>query len=163
MTNTKTFTCRHCNQLCKKNYRIKSNQHYCGDTKCQQARKNRWEKEKLKNDPLYRSKRKASKKAWYKKYPGDRYQTLYRDEHPGYVSVNREKQNLRNKKCTENMSASKIVKTDALIPESLYRSGLYEIIPYKTGMDEKVVKTDALIVEIRSCNALSDFFQSRGP
>ena len=120
MSSLSTFTCRHCKQRCKSNPRLKGTQRYCGKRCCQQARKNKWENARLEDDPLYRSGRKASKTAWYKKYPGDRYQSLYRQDHSGYVQENVRKQLLRNKKRRENVSASKIVKTDALIVEIRY-------------------------------------------
>lgn len=163
MAKTIFFKCRHCKQWCKKNYRIKGNQYYCGDRQCQQARKNLWESEKLRNDPSYRLKRKTSKKAWYKNYPGDQYQTNYREEHPDYVSDNREKQSTRNENRTKKSSASKIVKTDGLFSESLTGGGLYMIIPYESGRDKKVVKTDGLFFEIHSHNASPDFPLSRSP
>ncbi len=163
MSSLSTFICLHCKQRCKNNPRLKGTQRYCGERCCQQARKNRWEKDRLKNDPSYRSRRYALKTAWYKKYPGDRYQALYRQNHPDYVQNNVRTQLLRNKKRGENASVSKIVKTDALISETLSQKGLYVLYPYKWNESEKIVKTDALIVEIRYWEGFGNVFSARSP
>ena len=147
-----TFICCHCRRRCRKDVRIKSPQHYCGLKSCQQARKNQWERDKLKRDSTYRLKRISNKKAWYIKYPGDRYQSSYRANHPDYVSDNREKQRLRESKITQKTNNKKIVKTDALFSESLINKGLYALIPYQKTCPKKIVKTDALIVELHSIN-----------
>jgi hypothetical protein len=56
----------------------------------------------------------------------------------------------------------KIVKTDALIAESLAGRGLYEILPYRTRLDKKIVKTDALIVEIRAHSGFTKVLRHSG-
>ena len=111
-----TFKCCHCGSLSRKNVRIKS-QRYCGSKACQQARKNKWERNKLRNDLNYSEKRCSEKKAWYKNYSGHRYQSSYRANHPDYVSDNREKQRLRASKVTQMTMYEKIVKTDTIIVE----------------------------------------------
>ena len=146
-----TFICCHCRRRCQKNVRIK-NQRYCESKACQQARKNKWERDKHKSDPDYRLKRSSQKKAYYKNYPGYLYQSSYRANHPDYVSGNSEKQRFRASKATKMTTEEKIVKTDALISESLISKGLYVLIPYEKTCPEKIVKTDALIVELRSSN-----------
>ena len=147
-----TFICSHCRRRCRKDVRIKSSQRYCGSKACQQARKNQWERDKLKRDSTYHLKRSSNKKAWYSKYPGDLYQSSYRTNHPDYVSDNREKQRLRASRVTKKTNHEKIVKTDALFSESLISRGFYELIPYEKSCSKKIVKTDALIVELRSSN-----------
>jgi len=135
------------------NPRIKSHQGYCGSQLCQQARKNLWEREKLKNNPVYHDQRKSQKARWRKHRSGHQYQQQYRKTHPIYEETNRQKQHLRNKKASKiafENRFQKIVKTDALIAESLVARGLYEILPYKTRPGKKIVKTDSLIVEIRA-------------
>ena len=167
MTSQTTFICCHCGCSCKKNVRIKSHQRYCGSKACQQSRKNKWEREKLKRDSTYRQKRSSDKKAWYIKYPGHLYQSSYRVTHPDYVSDNREKQRFRASKATQKSKEEKIVKTDALSPESLVSKGFYALIPYeKTRPEtclEKIVKTDALIVELLSSQALQTILSVRSP
>lgn len=145
---SKTFRCVHCQRRYKKNPRLKGQQKYCGSKSCQQSRKNRWEREKLSKDSEYRARRRESKKRWYSRYPGDRYQNLYRDSHPDYLESNRKKQQKRNKPAAIGSGSAKIVKTDALTSESVIRRGLYVLLPYKKTDVEKIVKTDALIVQL---------------
>jgi hypothetical protein len=61
------------------------------------ARKNKWEREKLKKDPSYHKKRLDQKARWRKDHNADKYQKVYRQNHPDYVKDNREGQQLRNK------------------------------------------------------------------
>src|SRR5215469_11883126 len=140
-----TFICCHCRRRCRKNVRLKGHQRYCGSKACQQARKNECYRNRLKRDSTYRLKRCSSKKAWYGKYPGYRYQSSYRANHPDYVSANREKQRLRGSKDAKMPLDAQIVKTDALFSESPVSKGFYVLVPYKKTCPEKIVKTDALI------------------
>lgn len=193
-----TFTCLHCHIRYKSNPRLKTPQKYCNSKSCQQARKNRWEQEKLKNDSTYKAKRKAAKKKWYSTYPADQYQSTYRATHPEYCKTNREKQYKRNAKgrekaiahlpakakaiarqagqaglveantrdtvlsfglpANESGQTGKIVKTDALRPESVDTQRFYLLLPYEkpdAGLPlEKIVKTDALIVQIIATTGL---------
>ncbi len=146
---TRTFICQHCRQRVKKNPRLKEKQHYCGLPACQQARKDKWERDRLLSDPAYRDKRSEAKRNWYRGYPGDRYQHQYRQEHSDYTKSNRCNQQKRGKKITGEPSVAKIVKTDALSSKSLVPQGLYVLLPYKKTDGKKIVKTDALIVELR--------------
>jgi hypothetical protein len=155
-----TFICCHCRRRHRKNVRLKGPQRYCGSKVCQQARKNKWDRDKNRSDSTYRLKRSSSKKAWYKNYPGDHYQSSYRATHPDYVSGNREKQRLRSSKAPQKTGEEKIVKTDALFSESLIISGFYALIPYEKMYSEKIVKTDALIVELRSSNQVFQAIKS---
>ena len=132
MTLQTTFICCHCGCRCKKNVRLKSHQRYCGSKVCQQARQNKWEREKLKNDPAYRLKRSSSKKESYKNHSGHLYQSSYRANHPDYVSDNREKQRLRASKVSKKPLEEKIVKTDALIVELLSSQVLQTILPARS-------------------------------
>lgn len=155
------FYCRYCGKRTRKNPRIKNNnQNCCGSRRCQQSRKNLWEQERLKNDPIYSAKRKSQKADWRKKRPVHKYQKEYRDSHPFYAESNRKGQRLRNKNASritlENKNR-KIVKTDALTSESPIRQGLYEILPFTMRPGKKIVKTDALIVEIRAHHMFPPF------
>ncbi|HRX21766.1 MAG TPA: hypothetical protein P5273_08620 [Syntrophomonadaceae bacterium] len=107
----------------------------------------------MENNPDYHTQRKSQKRHWREHRPGHQYQQQYRQSHPLYEETNRKKQLIRNKKASQIAFESrfqKIVKTDALIDESLASRGLYEILPYKMRPGKKIVKTDALIVEIRA-------------
>ena len=154
----KYFYCSHCKQRKIKNLRIKSGQRYCGSRACQQARKNKHERERLKNDPVYYEKRKAQKANWQNKQQGA-YQKTYRENHPDYNNRNLILQRT-SYQTTKTRSISidmpKIVKTDALTSKMLIDSGLYEIRPYKTHPGKKIVKTDALIVALSIHSGLQE-------
>jgi hypothetical protein len=139
---TSTFICIHCRKRIRNYPRIK-NQQYCSSKPCQQARKNKWEKEKLKKDSAYREKRKVQKDRWRKQHKTEGYQKEYRQTHPSYKEANKEAQRKRNHQ------TMKIVKTDASILETLIGLGKYKIPGYKKGQIKKIVKTDALIAEIK--------------
>jgi len=157
---SKKFKCHHCGQQIVGNPRIKSGQKYCGAKACQQARKNAWERKKCKTDATYKAKRASSKRNWYSKYPGDKYQSEYRRSHPDYCEKNRQNQHGHKQKRSNRTSEATIVKTDTSPLESVDTQGLYALIPYKGADGKKIVKTDALIVQmvdIQSvgCNFLS--------
>ena len=143
-----TFICHHCKQRHHPNIRLREKQRYCGSTGCQQARKNEWERNKLRSDPVYRLKRRADKKRWYSNYPGDKYQSGYRKSHRLYCSENRKGQVLRNESRKITTGSPKIVKTDTLTSESVVSSGFYALFPCADASGEKIVKTDALIVQL---------------
>jgi len=150
---SKYFYCKHCGERKRKNPRLKNNQSYCGAKVCQRASRNKWERERLKNDPLYYAHRKKQKAKWRKNCPVDAYQRSYRQSHPAYDQKNCELQRYRNKEAKKRQlehPVSNIVKTDSLTPRAPVLSGLYEIYPYKTGLGEKIVKTDSLIVELKA-------------
>ncbi|MFW6224397.1 MAG: hypothetical protein ACOC4R_01925 [Bacteroidota bacterium] len=144
------FHCCCCKQRKKKNPRLKSGQRYCGSRSCQQARKNKHEHERLKNDPGYYAKLRAQKANWQDKQLGS-YHKTYRANHPDYSLGNlilQKTRYQRAKTCPVPGLEPKIVKTDPLTSEMLIESGLYEIRPYKTHPGKKIVKTDALIVAL---------------
>ena len=150
---SKYFYCKHCGQRKRKNPRLKNKQSYCGAKACQRASRNKWEREKLKKDPLYYAHRKKQKAKWRKNCPVDAYQRYYRQSHPDYDQRNRELQRSRNneaKKRQLEYPASNIVKTDSLTPGAPVLSGLYAIYSYKTVLGKKIVKTDPLIVELKA-------------
>ncbi len=147
---THYFYCFHCGEHKKKNPRIKSGQLYCGSRACQQARKNKHERDRLKNDPDYYAKRKTQKADWRTRQQGI-YQRTYRENHPDYTMRNLILQKTRyqmRKTCPVPGIDTKIVKTDTLTSGILIPSGLYEIRPYKTDPGKKIVKTDSLIVRL---------------
>ena len=58
---------------CKKPYNRnprQKKQRYCGAPACQRARKNEWQREKMKSDPKYRKDQKQANKDWLNKRPG---------------------------------------------------------------------------------------------
>jgi hypothetical protein len=52
--------------LCGETTRVK-NQRYCGSRTCQQAKKNKWQREKQQTDPDYQANKRESQKAWQKR------------------------------------------------------------------------------------------------
>jgi hypothetical protein len=54
-----TFRCACCRRILRRNSRVKKQQ-YCGAKACQQARKNRWQREKQQTDVDYRVNKKES-------------------------------------------------------------------------------------------------------
>jgi len=144
----KRIKCHHCGRLVRVNSRIKFGQHYCGSAACQRARRNLWEREKLRTDPEYREKRKLAKEKWRKSKPLHEYQRDYRSKHPGYVERNREDQRKRIKKRNESVTNQQIVKTDASNSVSLVSSGFYALYRCANASGKNIVKTDAIIVQL---------------
>lgn len=143
-----TIRCKHCGRRIFKNPRIKKGQRYCGSGACQRARKNTWEREKIKKDEHYHVHRQETKRRSQKQRQGYLQQRDYRETHPEYVKTNRENQVKRHENTKIIVSGSPIVKTDALITEWLIPIGFYELIPCRTDASGKIVKTDALIVQL---------------
>jgi len=160
----KYFYCHHCGKKKRKNPRLKNKQSYCGSKACQQARKNKWEREKKKKDPAFYERRKAQKHHWREMRPDDVYQRPYRKKHPDYEKTNRIKQRKRNIKFTmlhTKGASTKIVKTDALSSITPVYTGLYELYPYQKDLQENIVKTDALIVELRTYKGLEEILPTK--
>lgn len=158
-----TFICQHCKSGYRKNPRIKQGQRYCGSRACQQARKNKWERDRLRTDFSYRTRRQSSKSRCYKARPGDAYQRAYRSTHPDYVISNRINQCTRKVKRYESEETFQIVKTDTLTSESLVRSGFYALFPCKDASGEKIVKTDGLIVQLSGIQHNAAFLFNKSP
>ena len=138
-----SFQCQCCRRLLPLNPSI-SNQRFCNRPKCQQTRRNKWRRAKLKNDPDYRANKADAQRRWRQKNPD--YQKRYRDEHPEYVLENRRRQKQRHLKNRVSSGAdSLIVKRDAIRPENGMISGVYRLIPEDV---DKIVKRDAIIVKI---------------
>lgn len=142
-----TILCCHCNKKVQKNPRVKD-QRYCSSRPCQQARKNAWERSKLQTDPEYKDSRRQQKLSWYKKTPGDQYQSTYRLTHCDYQQTNRIKQRSRYREKEKDASVPKIVKTDASTGKMELEGTLYVLVPYSSFKGKKIVKTDTLMVKI---------------
>ena len=150
----KTILCNHCGEHKPANPRLKGNQQYCGAPECQQARKSKWQKNKMDQDSQYNSRQNAYVERWRKQRPSDKYQSQYRDKNPEYVERNRQLQRIRNKKRKKQAQLVKIVKMDALKKPS-EKLNTYVMNSYKIDSDGKIVKMDALIVQ------LADFHKDR--
>ena len=113
-----------------------ANQRYCRSADCQKARKKKWQKEKLKNDPDYKENQTAAQKAWCER--NRHYWREYRKRNPRYREQNRLQQRKRDRQ------RRMIAKMDELPAKSLVSPGRYRLVP----LYGKVAKMDELIVEI---------------
>lgn len=133
----RTFTCHHCGKVATRNPRLKK-QKYCSTKACQNARRNVTNKKKLKKSDQTRILRQSRNKRWRDKKPAHEYQNQYREDHPKYATLNRQKQKYRNKK-RKKRTPSMIVKTYALSPQPM-ADGEYMGFEVKS---KKIVKTYA--------------------
>ena len=89
------------------------NQVYCSSPKCQRARKQRWQQDKLRSDPDYRESQRDAQRAWLARNPG--YWASYR----------------ARKSPTRGVSGNPIVQHQhsgsAKLDVSLLPSGLYRL------------------------------------
>ena len=137
-----TFRCTCCRRIRRRNPRVKK-QSYCGDKRCQQARKSKWQRERQQIDPDYRTNKRESQQAWREKNPG--YWKQYRRKHPGYCKRNRQRQRIRDRNRCNNASYNDdLVKMDTLDLFLNDTTTSYFICPAESGL----VKMDALEVKI---------------
>ena len=139
----KTFRCACCKRLRPRNPRVKV-QYYCGETLCQQARKNKWQREREQSDPVYRVNKKESQRAWRNRNPT--YWKQYRKQHPEYCERNRRLQLQRDRRKTNDKVPSDIhlAKMDTLTEYMNDDTNTYFLYP----ANEHLVKKDALTVKI---------------
>lgn len=135
-----TFRCACCRRIVRRNLRVKMQQ-YCGAKACQQARKNKWQREKLQTDPDYRVNKRESQQTWQK--TNTAYWRQYRSRNPEYRKCNRHLQQARDKKRSQT-KGDDLAKKDALSQYFNDTSTTYYI--YADG--ESLAKKDALSVKI---------------
>jgi hypothetical protein len=143
-----TFNCKNCRRTCQCNPRVK-NQKYCSRKKCQQARKNEWEKKKYRTNKEYRESRLKSQKKWRENYPHKEYQKEYRSRRPDYVAqcYKDQKEHYHELREAERKALEQNnVNTDAIFTQPK-RGGLYKLIPM--GVTKNNVNTDAFIVKMQ--------------
>ena len=136
--------CACCNKLISPR---NASQLYCSDKDCQRFRKNKWQQEKLKSDPLYYESQLDAVRLWRAKSPT--YMQEYRQKNPQYITENREKQKQRRLKYAQKPflppSNPHVVKMDTT-PEKAapipIMTGTYTLIP------GNVVKMDAIMVQL---------------
>ncbi len=123
------------------------NQQYCSKKACQNARKRKWEREKLATDVTYQKNKEDSQERWLLKRPC--YWKEYREKNPDYTKRNREKQKERDQSKRASKTDASILKnlakTDASNVENHITSGVYALIPVNKN---NLAKTDALTVKI---------------
>ena len=142
--------CKHCQKLFTPCSHV-PNQEYCSAEDCQHARKRKWQKEKLANDPDYRAAQKEAQERWMKKRPG--YWKEYRKKNNRYTERNRAKQ--RERACIQRGAANPdhnhgegsgvVAKMDASSVNNTVSRGRYLLVPV---VDGEFAKMDASFVEI---------------
>jgi len=117
-------------------------QRYCRRAFCQNERRRRWRKAKLKADLDYRSNQRDSQRRWLEKHPG--YWRDYRDRHPEYVERNRVLQKARDRLKADLTAMTRtgavLAKSDACPDKSDEISVVYELLPAKAA---DLAKSDA--------------------
>ena len=116
------------------------NHQYCGEAKCQRARKRKWQREKVAKDSAYRGNQAAAQREWCSRNRD--YWKEYRRKNPAYAERNRDKQRERNRR---KRSGPEIAKMDASGQENIISPGRYRLVPLGNGV---IAKMDELIVEI---------------
>jgi len=118
-------------------------QQYCSERRCQNARRQRWRKQKLKTDPDYRADQYAAQKRWCRKNPG--YWRKYRSTHEVYCRQNRELQKGRNRERKLIGQKATIAKRYESTGENGVESGYYSLVP---AGDAMIAKRYALLVKL---------------
>ena len=136
----RTFKCSHCRRMRPRNPRVKD-QKYCGERACQNARKNKWRKEKLRTDEAYREGVRESQNQWLEKNPN------YWKQYRARPERRNESENPHAGQAQRNTShhAAPIAKSDALDSFFFEDTRKYKI---RRVTVNEMVKSDALIVEI---------------
>ncbi len=132
------FRCRHCKKLRRKQT---ADQRYCGESKCQKARKNAWRREKYAQDPDYRANQRDSTNAWLGEHGGSAsYHRAYRKRRKDPVTP---KAAFPPSPPSAAIPAS--ANSDAGSARSGFLSGVYTLIPVQS---DGGANSDALLVEI---------------
>ena len=118
------------------------NQQYCSCKKCQNARRQRWRKQKLKTDTDYRADQYAAQKRWCRKNPGCWHK--YRSSHWGCCRRNREKQTQWNRKRELISKQAPTAKRYELAGENGVEPGYYSLVP---AGDAVIAERYALLVK----------------
>ena len=126
--NQAMFWCVNCQCYRKRNPRVK-HQRYCGRRACQLARKAKWQRWKMANDPQYRANQRDCQKRWRKAHPD--YWRRYRKRHGGYNQRNLLLQKVRD----QLRRKPNLAKMDASDHVSRVKPGSYYLLPRLAKMD----------------------------
>jgi hypothetical protein len=138
------LVCLCCRQEFDRHPSVKGQQ-YCGNPVCQRARKNAWQREKLKMDKHYRENQVSAQKAWRERNP--LYWESYRKRNPESAEKNRIKQHERNLRARNAMAM--IAKMDVLDQPNIGLSRPSNLVL----VDGQVIaKMDELFSKIRMGN-----------
>ena len=121
--------CSHCGRSVRWNPRLRE-QRYCGDRRCQRARKTVWQRQKMATDADYQANQRDCQRRWRARNRD--YWHHYRSRHPGYLERNRLLQRLRNRK---HRLLEGIAKMDAFRFLSPRKAKTYYLIPQVAKMD----------------------------
>jgi len=141
------FICACCKCIRRKNPRVK-NQKYCGAKACQQARKNKWQREKLQTDHDYKADKREMQQSWLARNPD--YWRRYRAQNPIYCERNRKLQRERDKQISDARGQVRegdtghLAKMDTLNQYFNHTTTGYYIYPVESNLAKK----DALTVNI---------------
>lgn len=135
--------CANCNILFRPD-RYHPHQGCCSKASCQRARRNKWQREKLKDDTDYRANQKDLQAQWRASNPY--YWKKYRASHPAYTERNRVLQKQRRIQAVKRREQSSCVaKMDVACWQHPLKSGRYRFEPIN---GEGVAKMDVVIVEL---------------
>ena len=141
------LSCCHCN--CYFEIYRNPTQTYCSETACQNARKQKWRRQKLKDDASYQENQKSSQARWVKKNTD--YWRRYREQHPAYQEKNRQQQRERQQKIRRLVVFQAQEQSTKSV---LTRGEYYQVIPLELANNASLfatrplAKSDALLVEI---------------
>ena len=90
-----TKRCSGCGELFSPRRNV-PHQQFCAKGECQRARRARWQREKLKQDPDYRGNQAMAQRRWRDRRRD--YWRRYRQSHPEYTARNRVQQRERNRR-----------------------------------------------------------------
>lgn len=115
-------------------------QSYCADEACQRERKKLWQRDRRTTDPDYRDNQARAQEAWLARNPD--YWNRYRQRHPEYTQLNRERQRNRMRE----LRGSSAERSDAVEISASLSTGLYRL---RVIAVDRVAKMDAsYLVEI---------------
>jgi len=138
--------CKNCRRLIEISPQ-RPDQKYCNRKKCQRARKNAWQKKKLRTDKEYRQNQQDTQAIWREKNPN--YNKRYREANPEYTAKNRLAQTERNRKkrsVSNNTSIyDAIANMDVSNSKNSIKPGRYTII---SASYPEFAKMDVIIVDM---------------
>lgn len=121
-------------------------QRYCGKRRCQQARKNKWQRQKLKIDIDHQSTKQESQQVWLESNEG--YWKRYRHKNPNYVERNRQLQRVRDRRRSDaaknRLDFADLAKKDALASFFVEDTMRYFLLPAA----DNLAKKDMIMVKI---------------
>jgi hypothetical protein len=131
-------------------------QRYCGEERCQRARRRVWQKKKRRGDPDYRENEQRAQQARSEKHP--EYWKQYRQKNPEYTQKNRKRQMERDakrrgtgrKQGVKRGERRVLANEDASRATLPIKSGTYEL---KMAGADVLANGDAIRVEISVLSA----------